>query len=132
MHKIGYPSWRLALCLLGAWLLVFSIIAKGVKSSGKASYFLAMFPYVIMITLLIRAVTLEGATKGILYFITPQWHELSNPKVILIEYFFLHFYNFNHTFATVVPKSLHIEFICVGLLCPIDYYFLHNRANFAT
>lgn len=35
-----------------------------------------------MITLLLRAVTLEGALKGILFFLTPQWHELSNPKVI--------------------------------------------------
>lgn len=34
-----------------------------------------------MIALLIRAVTLEGASKGILFFLTPQWHELSNPKV---------------------------------------------------
>lgn len=77
----GLPSWRLAVCLLGAWLVVFAIISRGVKSSGKASYFLALFPYVIMLALLIRAVTLEGASKGILFFLTPQWHELKNPKV---------------------------------------------------
>lgn len=77
----GYPSWRLVICLFGAWLLVFLIISRGVKSSGKCSYFLALFPYVIMIALLIRAVTLEGASKGILFFLTPQWHELANPKV---------------------------------------------------
>lgn len=95
------------LCLLGSWVIVFGIISRGVKSSGKASYFLgqfslelfliyelllfinkincyflALFPYFIMITLLIRAVTLEGAVKGIIFFLTPQWHELSNPKVI--------------------------------------------------
>lgn len=84
-HKFaiaGLPSWRLALCLLGAWLVVFAIISRGVKSSGKASYFLALFPYVIMLALLIRAVTLEGASKGILFFLTPQWHELKNPKVL--------------------------------------------------
>lgn len=34
-----------------------------------------------MLALLVRAVTLEGASKGILFFLTPQWHELSNPKV---------------------------------------------------
>lgn len=78
----GVPSLRLALCLLGAWICVFLIISRGVKSSGKCSYFLALFPYVIMIALLFRAVTLEGATKGIIFFLTPQWHELINPKVI--------------------------------------------------
>lgn len=77
----GYPSWRLAFCLFGSWAIVFLLISRGIKSSGKASYFLALFPYVIIFALLIRAVTLEGAWKGILYFLTPQWHELLNPKV---------------------------------------------------
>lgn len=77
----GTPSWRLAMCLFGAWIIVFLIISRGVKSSGKCSYFLALFPYVTMLVLLIRAVTLEGASKGILFFLTPQWHELTNPKV---------------------------------------------------
>lgn len=77
----GYPSWRLGLCLLGAWIIVFLILSKGIKSSGKCSYFLALFPYIIMIALLVRAVTLEGSSKGILFFLTPQWHELTNPKV---------------------------------------------------
>lgn len=61
--------------------MVFLVIIKGVKSSGKAAYFLALFPYVIMLTLLIRAVTLEGAVDGIIFFIKPQWGELLNPKV---------------------------------------------------
>lgn len=60
---------------------MFLVIIKGVKSSGKAAYFLALFPYVIMLTLLIRAVTLEGAVDGIIFFIKPQWGELLNPKV---------------------------------------------------
>lgn len=79
--KIGLPSWRLSLCLFVAWVIVFLIISRGVKSSGKCSYFLALFPYIILLALLVRAVTLEGASKGILFFLTPQWHELSNPKV---------------------------------------------------
>lgn len=81
--KKGVPSLRLTLCLLGAWICVFLIISRGVKSSGKCSYFLALFPYVIMIALLMRAITLEGAVNGIIFFLTPQWHELVNPKVIL-------------------------------------------------
>ncbi|XP_031628888.1 sodium-dependent nutrient amino acid transporter 1-like [Contarinia nasturtii] len=80
-NGIGYPSWRLGLCFLAAWVIVFLILSKGIKSSGKCSYFLALFPYVIMIALLLRAVTLEGSSKGILFFLTPQWHELVNPKI---------------------------------------------------
>nr|CAD7595484.1 unnamed protein product [Timema genevievae] len=78
---IGPPEWRLTLCLIFSWICVFLVCVRGVKSSGKASYFLALFPYVIMITLLIKGCTLEGAGKGVLFFITPQWEELLNPNV---------------------------------------------------
>ncbi|XP_001357370.4 sodium-dependent nutrient amino acid transporter 1 isoform X2 [Drosophila pseudoobscura] len=78
---IGLPNWELVIGLFVAWLCVFLIIRRGVKSSGKASYFLAIFPYVIMGVLLIRAVTLPGAADGILYFIKPQWGKILDPKV---------------------------------------------------
>uniref|UniRef100_A0A182T4N8 Sodium-dependent nutrient amino acid transporter 1 n=1 Tax=Anopheles maculatus TaxID=74869 RepID=A0A182T4N8_9DIPT len=54
---------------------------QGVKSSGKASYFLALFPYVVMTVLLIRACTLPGAVDGIVYFLKPQWDKIYDPKV---------------------------------------------------
>ncbi|XP_075973529.1 sodium-dependent nutrient amino acid transporter 1-like [Anticarsia gemmatalis] len=73
---LGAPVWYLAMCLLAAWFVIFVIVAQGVKSSGKAAYFLAIFPYVVMIVLLITTVILPGAGNGILYFLTPQWNKL--------------------------------------------------------
>ncbi|KAL4713240.1 hypothetical protein ACJJTC_013170 [Scirpophaga incertulas] len=78
---IGAPLWDLTLCLLASWVIIFVIVARGVKSSGKASYFLALFPYVIMFILLIRAVTLPGAKDGILFFLTPDWNKILEVKV---------------------------------------------------
>lgn len=78
---IGYPDWQLTLCLLVSWAVTFFICAKGVQSSGKASYFLAIFPFIILFALLIRSVTLEGAGTGILYFISPDWEKLKSAKV---------------------------------------------------
>ncbi|XP_016945680.2 sodium-dependent nutrient amino acid transporter 1 isoform X1 [Drosophila suzukii] len=78
---IGLPNWELVLGLFVAWACVFFIIRRGVKSSGKASYFLALFPYVIMGVLLVRAVTLPGSLDGIYYFIKPQWGKILDPKV---------------------------------------------------
>lgn len=80
---IGSPEWRLTLCLLASWIVTFLVSVKGVQSSGKASYFLALFPYVIMITLLIRAATLEGAADGMYYFIKTDWAKLLEADVIL-------------------------------------------------
>ncbi|XP_018788839.1 PREDICTED: sodium-dependent nutrient amino acid transporter 1 [Bactrocera latifrons] len=78
---LGMPEWKLTLTLFVSWIVIFLVIMRGVKSSGKAAYFLALFPYVILLALLVRAVTLEGAAKGIMFFLEPNWHELLNPKV---------------------------------------------------
>ncbi|XP_030241857.1 sodium-dependent nutrient amino acid transporter 1 isoform X2 [Drosophila navojoa] len=78
---IGLPNWELVIGLFVSWMCVFLIIRRGVKSSGKASYFLAIFPYVIMGVLLIRAVTLPGSLDGIYYFIKPDWNKILDPKV---------------------------------------------------
>nr|AAO39513.1 RE33779p [Drosophila melanogaster] len=78
---IGYPSGSLALMLGISWLTVTLIIIRGVKSSGKAAYVLALFPYVVMFILLVRALTLPGAYDGVMYFLTPQWEKLLEPQV---------------------------------------------------
>ncbi|KAM4696123.1 uncharacterized protein WCC33_014859 [Rhinophrynus dorsalis] len=69
LDETGKIVWYQALCLLLAWVLVAASLAKGIKSSGKVVYFTALFPYVVLIILLVRGVTLEGAIDGIQYFI---------------------------------------------------------------
>ncbi|ODM92807.1 Sodium-dependent nutrient amino acid transporter 1, partial [Orchesella cincta] len=78
---LGLPDWRLSLCLLFSWAVILVSLIKGVKSAGKVAYFTALFPYVVLIILLIRGVTLEGAWDGIVYFINPQWEKMLEAKV---------------------------------------------------
>ncbi|XP_050710225.1 sodium-dependent nutrient amino acid transporter 1-like isoform X2 [Eriocheir sinensis] len=80
-NGIGMPDWRLSLCLLLSWALVFIVQARGVRSSGRAAYFTALFPYVVLVAMLIRGVTLPGSLEGILFFLTPRWEMLLNPGV---------------------------------------------------
>ncbi|KAG7477751.1 hypothetical protein MATL_G00072910 [Megalops atlanticus] len=72
MDETGEVVWHLALCLLLGWLLIGGSLYKGIKSSGKVVYFTATFPYVVLLILLIRGVTLEGAREGIEYYIGTQ------------------------------------------------------------
>lgn len=81
MNGIGWPIWNLIGFLILSWAIVFIILLKGVKSAGKAAYVLAIFPYVVLIILLIRALTLPGAFNGIKYFFMPQWDKILEPKV---------------------------------------------------
>ncbi|XP_076468200.1 sodium- and chloride-dependent taurine transporter-like [Babylonia areolata] len=77
----GTVKWDLALCLLLAWGLVYFCIWKGIKSSGKVMYFTATSPYVLMLVLLIRGVTLEGASTGLRYYLLPEWSRLLDIQV---------------------------------------------------
>jgi len=72
----------LTFCLFLAWIIVFVALLKGVKSFGKAVYFTALFPYVILTILLIRGASLEGAWDGVMFYITPKWDRLADTQVI--------------------------------------------------
>uniref|UniRef100_A0A8C4GDZ2 Transporter n=1 Tax=Dicentrarchus labrax TaxID=13489 RepID=A0A8C4GDZ2_DICLA len=69
LDETGPLVWHLALCLLLSSMLVAAALSKGIKSSGKVMYFTATFPYVVILILLIRGVTLEGARDGIEFYI---------------------------------------------------------------
>ncbi|XP_038055503.1 sodium- and chloride-dependent glycine transporter 1-like [Patiria miniata] len=81
MHIMGPVKWDLALCLLLAWVLVFLSLVKGIKTSGKVVYVTSIFPYFVLLCLLIRGVTLEGAIDGIIYYIKPDLERLKHAKV---------------------------------------------------
>ncbi|XP_066570725.1 sodium- and chloride-dependent neutral and basic amino acid transporter B(0+) [Amia ocellicauda] len=72
LDETGEVVWHLALCLLLSWILVGAAVYKGIKSSGKVVYFTATFPYVVLLILLVRGLTLEGASDGIKYYIGSQ------------------------------------------------------------
>lgn len=82
-NGIGLPDWRLTMCLAVVWLLIFLTVCKGMKSTGKASYFLALFPYIVLLIFLVRGVTLPGSWEGIRFFIEPQWEKVLEPTVRL-------------------------------------------------
>ncbi|XP_068230895.1 sodium- and chloride-dependent glycine transporter 1-like isoform X2 [Palaemon carinicauda] len=74
-------QWHLCLCLILSWLVVFLGLFKGVSSMGKAVYFTALFPYMVLIILFVRAITLPGCGDGISFYITPVWSKLLSARV---------------------------------------------------
>jgi len=84
LEKIGdLHGWKydLPLCLLLAWIFVFLVTIRGIRSSGKAAYVTTLLPYCVLIGLLVRAVTLGGAVDGLLFIVMPQWEKLLDPMV---------------------------------------------------
>ncbi|ROT69479.1 putative sodium- and chloride-dependent glycine transporter 1-like isoform X3 [Penaeus vannamei] len=79
---MGGMRWELVGCLALAWIIVGACLAKGVKSSGKVVYFTALFPYAVLLILFIRGVTLEGAYKGVeFYLLRPNISRLGEIEV---------------------------------------------------
>ncbi|EDW31301.1 GL11035 [Drosophila persimilis] len=81
IEETGSIKPSLAGCLFMAWVIVFLCLCKGVQSSGKVVYFTALFPYVVLVILFVRGVTLPGASTGILFYLTPDWKQLANAQV---------------------------------------------------
>ncbi|CAG5112246.1 Oidioi.mRNA.OKI2018_I69.chr2.g6481.t2.cds [Oikopleura dioica] len=67
--------------LVFLWFITFCCIFKGIKSTGKAAYVTATFPLVMLIILVVRGVSLDGAWIGISYFLKPDLTKLKNPEV---------------------------------------------------
>lgn len=81
LHEIGSIRWELTLGLFVASLLVYLVICRGLHQSGKIIWVTALFPYVILSVLFFRGVTLAGSSMGLLYYFTPVWSKLMEPKV---------------------------------------------------
>jgi len=47
----------------------------------KVTYVTALFPYVVLLILLVRGATLAGSVRGIVYYITPRWQQLASAQV---------------------------------------------------
>eukprot|EP00092_Neocalanus_flemingeri_P075448 GFUD01093460.1.p1 GENE.GFUD01093460.1~~GFUD01093460.1.p1 ORF type:complete len:649 (+),score=144.83 GFUD01093460.1:184-2130(+) len=81
-ENMGGLKWELVLCLAAAWTIVCLCLIKGVQSSGKVVYFTALFPYLVLVILLIRGVTLDGAYDGIIFYVYPTAEKMANLQKI--------------------------------------------------
>lgn len=114
ISESGGMVWHLPLALLLAWLVVFLCMMKGVQSAGKAVYFTATFPYIVLTIFFVRGITLEGASDGIAHMFKPQFHRLASPQVWMEA-------------ATQIFFSLSLAF--GGLIAMSSYNPIHNNCR---
>uniref|UniRef100_A0A4X1THB2 Transporter n=1 Tax=Sus scrofa TaxID=9823 RepID=A0A4X1THB2_PIG len=83
INDSGAVQGRLLLCMAASWAVVYLCVIRGIETAGKAIYFTALFPYVVLSVFLVRGLTLPGATEGLLHLFTPDMQVLRNPRVWL-------------------------------------------------
>ena len=81
--QIGGVQWMIVLGLVLTWIFVIAAIWKGAKTVGKVVYYTVIIPWIILIVLVVRGVTLPGALEGLKFYLTPQFSALLNYKVWL-------------------------------------------------
>ncbi|XP_045704123.1 inactive sodium-dependent neutral amino acid transporter B(0)AT3 isoform X2 [Phyllostomus hastatus] len=79
----GSVQWWLLVCLAASWAVVYLCVIRGIESTGKAIYFTALFPYLVLTIFLVRGLTLPGAAEGLTFLFTPNIQTLQNPRVWL-------------------------------------------------
>jgi len=76
--KLGTPIGSLIICLLIVWIAIFLIIYKGTKVIGPVSQYVMIIAWVSLIVLVLRGLTLPGATKGLNYYLSPDFSKLGH------------------------------------------------------
>ncbi|XP_035241049.1 sodium- and chloride-dependent GABA transporter 2-like isoform X1 [Anguilla anguilla] len=83
IEEVGSVRWEVLLCLIIMWVICYFCIWKGVKSTGKVVYFTATFPYLMLLVLLIRGLTLPGALQGVVFYLYPDPSHLTDPQFVM-------------------------------------------------
>lgn len=81
IHDLGAIKWDLVLCLLAVYLICYFSLWKGISTSGKVVWFTALFPYAVLLILLIRGITLPGSAEGIKYYLSPNFDAIYKAEV---------------------------------------------------
>ncbi|XP_017835438.2 sodium-dependent dopamine transporter [Drosophila busckii] len=81
LHDLGQIRWDVALCLLMVYLICYFSLWKGISTSGKVVWFTALFPYAVLLILLIRGITLPGSAMGIAYYLNPNFEAIYKAEV---------------------------------------------------
>lgn len=76
--EIGTFRWGIFAGVLASWFLVLVCIWRGTKTVGKVVWATVLGPWALLILFVIRGMTLEGASSGLSYYLTPQWSLLWN------------------------------------------------------
>ncbi|MCP3921456.1 MAG: sodium-dependent transporter [Desulfobacterales bacterium] len=111
--EFGGIKLPLFIGLILTWISIVACIWKGPETVGKIVYLTVLVPWVILVVLVVRGVTLEGADVGLAYYLTPDFTKLLSGKVWLAAYtqvFFSLSIGFSIMFAygSYLPKKTHI------------------------
>jgi len=76
---LGSIRWNIVLPLIIAWVAMYFCIFRGVRLVGKIVWLTVPLPWLMLLILTVRGLTLEGSMQGLAYYLDPVWSELAKP-----------------------------------------------------
>ncbi|WP_128692785.1 sodium-dependent transporter [Methanoculleus taiwanensis] len=77
----GGMNWPVVLGAVISWIAVYISIFRGIRSVEKVVWLTVLLPWVFLIVMVVRGVTLPGAIDGLAYYLTPDFAALTRPGV---------------------------------------------------
>ena len=102
--SIGTIVPSVLIALIVCWVLIYFCVWKGVKSVSKVVMVTVPLPIILLIALLIRAFTLDGAMVGILEYITPNFDALFDAQVWMAAFTQI-FFSLSIAFGIMIAYS---------------------------
>ena len=78
--SLGGMRWHIVGALLLTWLAMYFCIFRGVRMVSKVVMWTVPLPWLMLLILTIRGLTLDGAVQGLEYYLEPDWGRLANPE----------------------------------------------------
>ena len=76
---IGPFQAEILCMLILAWVLMYFCIFRGVNLVGKIVWLTVPLPWIMLLILAVRGLTLEGCMKGLVFYLDPDWTQLAKP-----------------------------------------------------
>ncbi|CAF3110744.1 unnamed protein product [Rotaria sp. Silwood2] len=80
LNGLSTLHWPNVVVLAVMWIIIYLCLWKGIKLTSRVAVFTALFPYLPMVALFIRGMTLDGAWDGLKYYLVPNPQQLLNKK----------------------------------------------------
>ena len=76
---LGSLRWHIAASLVITWLAMYLCIFRGVRLVSKVVMWTVPLPWIMLLVLTIRGMTLQGSIQGLEYYLEPSWAKLADP-----------------------------------------------------
>lgn len=80
-QELGGINWPTLCALTAVWLVILVIVRGGLKGISRTLLITVPVPYLLLLVMAIKGLTLPGGAQGVMFLLKPRFSELWQPSV---------------------------------------------------